>query len=108
MDTSCAKRMELDVLRIFKYCKISGTVINLKALKNLKPAERKEKKMLIILVTASNNLTHNVTNNISQQVIKNVTHKMIKVTNNFFYNVTNNVIHDVTNNGIHNVTNNCS
>ena len=30
--------MDVDVLRIFRYCKISGTVIKRRALKNLKPA----------------------------------------------------------------------
>lgn len=37
IETSCASLMELEVFKIFKYCKISGTVINLKALKNLSP-----------------------------------------------------------------------
>ena len=38
MEMSCASLIEVEVLRILRYCKISGTVISLSALKNLKPA----------------------------------------------------------------------
>ena len=31
--------MEVDVLRMFKYCKISGTVIRRRALRNLSPRD---------------------------------------------------------------------
>lgn len=37
METNCARRMELDVLRMLRYCRISGTVINLKARRKRRP-----------------------------------------------------------------------
>lgn len=37
IDISCVKRIDDDVLRMFKYCKISGTVIKRNALKKRKP-----------------------------------------------------------------------
>ena len=40
IDTSCARRIELEVLRMLRYCRISGTVIRRNALRNLKPADK--------------------------------------------------------------------
>lgn len=37
MDTNCAKRIELDVFKTFKYCNISGTVIRRNARRNRRP-----------------------------------------------------------------------
>lgn len=37
IETNCANRIELDVFNILRYCKISGTVINRRALRNLNP-----------------------------------------------------------------------
>lgn len=37
METSCAKRIELEVFKMFRYCKISGTVIKRRARRNLSP-----------------------------------------------------------------------
>jgi len=39
IDTSCARRIELEVLSMLRYCRISGTVIRRNALRNLKPAD---------------------------------------------------------------------
>ena len=43
IEISWASRMEVEVLRILRYCKMSGTVINLSALKNLKPGKNEKK-----------------------------------------------------------------
>lgn len=37
IDTSCAKRIELEVLSIFRYCNISGTVISRSARRKRRP-----------------------------------------------------------------------
>lgn len=37
IETNCANRIELDVFNILRYCKISGTVIKRRALRNLSP-----------------------------------------------------------------------
>ena len=37
IEISWDNRMEVDVFNMFKYCRISGTVIKRKALKNRKP-----------------------------------------------------------------------
>lgn len=41
IETNCAKRIELDVFNILRYCKMSGTVIKRRALRNLSPATDK-------------------------------------------------------------------
>jgi hypothetical protein len=41
IETNCANRIELDVFNILRYCKISGTVINRRALRNLSPVMKK-------------------------------------------------------------------
>ena len=38
IETNWANRMELDVLSMLRYCKMSGTVINLRARRNRKPS----------------------------------------------------------------------
>ena len=45
MEISWANRMDVDVLRIFRYCKMSGTVIKRRALKNLKPATGSDRQL---------------------------------------------------------------
>ena len=37
IDISWANRMDVEVFKMFRYCKISGTVISLTARRNLKP-----------------------------------------------------------------------
>lgn len=37
IETNCAKRIELDVFNILRYCKISGTVIRRNARRNRRP-----------------------------------------------------------------------
>ena len=37
IDMSWANRMDVEVFKMFRYCKISGTVISLTARRNLKP-----------------------------------------------------------------------
>lgn len=37
IEMSWANLMEVEVLRMLRYCKMSGTVISLSALKNLRP-----------------------------------------------------------------------
>lgn len=39
IETNCAKRIELDVFNILRYCKISGTVIRRNARRNRRPVE---------------------------------------------------------------------
>lgn len=41
IETNCANRIELDVFSILRYCKISGTVIKRRALRNLSPGMEK-------------------------------------------------------------------
>jgi hypothetical protein len=48
IDTNCAKRIELDVFKTFKYCNISGTVIRRSALKKRRPVKKKKKNQLTI------------------------------------------------------------
>lgn len=40
METSCANRIELDVLRMLRYCRISGTVISLRARRKRRPKHK--------------------------------------------------------------------
>lgn len=40
MEISWASLIEVEVLRMLRYCKISGTVMSLKALRNLKPENK--------------------------------------------------------------------
>ena len=42
MDINWANLMEVEVFKILRYCKMSGTVISLRALKNRRP-EKEEK-----------------------------------------------------------------
>ena len=43
IETNCANRIELDVFRMLRYCKMSGTVINLKARRNRNPMQISKK-----------------------------------------------------------------
>lgn len=43
IETSCAKRMELDVLRIFKYWRMSGTLMSRSARRKRRPNKVKDK-----------------------------------------------------------------
>lgn len=52
IETNCANRIELDVFNILRYCKISGTVIKRRALRNLSP--EKEKNMGIEFLETCN------------------------------------------------------
>lgn len=45
METSWARRMELDVLRMLRYCRISGTVISLRARRKRRPKNRTHAKV---------------------------------------------------------------
>lgn len=48
IETSCAKRIELDVFNTFKYCNISGTVISRSALRNRRPIHTLIRKVLML------------------------------------------------------------
>lgn len=41
IDTNWARRIELEVLRMLRYCRMSGTVINRRARRNRRPATQK-------------------------------------------------------------------
>lgn len=44
IDTSWASRIELDVFRMLRYCKMSGTVIKRSARRNLRPTNKQTLK----------------------------------------------------------------
>ena len=48
IEISWANLMDVEVFRIFRYCKISGTVISLTARRNLKPIELKNECSIFI------------------------------------------------------------
>lgn len=54
IETNCAKRIELDVFNILRYCKISGTVIKRRARRNLSPGRINKQYLKIASPKTSN------------------------------------------------------